>query len=50
MANDDLAMLTIHMDRKCTSCGQKGATDGGLCLECVSKLAALKKLTGGSKA
>ena len=37
MPSDDIPMLTIHMDRKCAGCGEKGATDGGLCLECITK-------------
>ncbi len=29
--------ITIDMDRACQACGKPGATDGGLCLKCVTK-------------
>ena len=31
------ADITIDMDRACTRCGKKGATEGGWCLDCISK-------------
>lgn len=29
--------ITINLDKKCRRCGKPGATDGGLCLKCISK-------------
>lgn len=29
--------ITIDMDRKCSSCRRHGATQCGLCLQCVTK-------------
>ena len=34
--------ITIDMDRRCDKCGKKGAAQGGLCLNCVSKIIAEK--------
>lgn len=28
--------ININMDKKCSKCGQPGATDGGRCLKCVA--------------
>ena len=30
-------VIEINMDKPCARCGKGGATQGGLCLECVSK-------------
>ena len=29
--------IIIDYDRKCSQCGVKGATQGGLCLKCIEK-------------
>ena len=31
------ATINIDLDKKCTRCGKKGATQGGVCLACVAK-------------
>ncbi len=31
------ATINIDMDKNCSGCGKAGATDNGLCLECVGK-------------
>jgi hypothetical protein len=28
--------ITVNMDKACTQCGQMGAANGGICLECVA--------------
>lgn len=35
MKND--LTININTDKPCSHCGAKGATDNGLCLECISK-------------
>ena len=32
-----IPVLTINMDRKCSACKKLGATDGGLCLKCITE-------------
>ena len=40
----DHIVINISMDRKCSKCGKKGATESGVCLNCVAKhIAALTK-------
>ena len=31
------ADITIDLDKRCSQCGAKGATQSGLCLDCISK-------------
>ena len=47
----DAPVITINMDRKCRSCGKKGAADGGLCLKCTVSfmIARLKKEAANMK-
>ena len=33
----DKADITINLDANCSICGAKGATQAGICLECVTK-------------
>ena len=35
--------IEINQDKKCIRCGKGGATQGGLCLECVSKRIAVRE-------
>jgi len=32
-----MARIEIDLDKKCVRCGEKGATQNGLCLKCVTK-------------
>ena len=34
---DGIPTIHVDMGRKCSRCGEPGATQGGLCLECVGK-------------
>jgi hypothetical protein len=45
MKKKEIPTISIDMDRKCTSCGDGGATDGGLCLKCIAdKMVKEKKI------
>jgi hypothetical protein len=42
----DRVVININMSRKCCQCQQKGATDSGLCLNCIAKRIAAKAKAG----
>ena len=31
------AVININMDKKCAECGKGGATDSGICLNCLAR-------------
>lgn len=39
-------LITIDMRVKCKECGQKGATENGLCLKCITTTLIPKLLAG----
>jgi hypothetical protein len=46
MKKKEVPTISIDMDRKCASCGEGGATDGGLCLKCITDKMAKTRLSG----
>ncbi len=34
---DKPVIINVDLDRKCKRCGQKGATQSGICLTCIAK-------------
>lgn len=37
MPSSSIINITINYDKKCIECGKKGATENGLCLNCINK-------------
>jgi hypothetical protein len=46
MKKKEIPIIRIDTDRKCTTCGDGGATEGGLCLKCITDKMAKTKLSG----
>ena len=46
MKKKEIPTISIDMDRKCTSCGDAGATEGGLCMKCIADSLRRSRLVG----
>ena len=48
---EDIPMININFDKKCSKCGAKGVLDNGICLKCLAKSIKARKVVhrGGLK-
>jgi hypothetical protein len=49
MSRREPLRITVHTDRPCTACGRDGATDSGVCLECIGKRLGARRSSRGEE-